>query len=452
MSKDVLFVHNNFPGQFAFLANALKARGFRVAAIAAKQAKGIEGVPMLKWEVKAKSAPDLHRDVLRSEADILRGRAAGQCAVNLRNQGFNPRLIIGHPGWGECTFLKEVWPNAQMILYGEYYYRSQGGDVGFDSEWGAPTLDDHFRTHAKNAVQILQYSEADRIVSPTQFQADRFPSFVKAKQVIIHEGVDTAKIKPIKDASFTTSNGVVLTKKDKVVTFINRRFEPMRGFHIYMRAMVKMMKEMPDAKFLMIGMDAHGCYGREAPKDSSWAKEMLKEVGSQLDPKRIWFTGHLPHDQMHQALNISSAHVYMTYPFVLSWSLLEAMASECLLIGSDTAPVRDALTHNKNALLFDFFDKEQLADTVIDAVNNQEKYAHLRTQARKDAMKHWERSNICEPQWLALLDEYLGPGLFPVRGEIKNEQQLAAAKAVVTLAKSKKAAPKTRVGDKKKRA
>jgi glycosyltransferase involved in cell wall biosynthesis len=407
---------------------------------------------MLTWELKAGSTPNLHRDAVRAEADILRGRGAGQCAVNLRNQGFNPKLIIGHPGWGECIYLKEVWPNAQMILYGEYYYRSTGGDVGFDNEWGKASLDDHFRTHSKNATQVLQYSEADKIVSPTQFQADRFPSMLKSRQVIIHEGVDTTAIKPRPEATFTTHTGEVFSRKDQVVTFINRRFEPMRGFHIYMRALPKMMKEMPNAKFLMIGMDEHGGYGRQAPKDSSWAKEMLKEVGSQLDPKRIWFTGHLAHDKMHDALNVSSAHVYMTYPFVMSWSLLEAMASECLIIGSDTAPVRDALTHNKNALLFDFFNKDQLADTVINAVNNQDKFAHLRKQARLDAIKNWERKNICEPQWLALLDEFLGPGLYPVSGEIKNDQQLAAARAAEAVAKVKKATGKARIGSKKKHA
>jgi glycosyltransferase involved in cell wall biosynthesis len=202
----------------------------------------------------------------------------------------------------------------------------------------------------------------------------------------------------------------------------------------------------------MIGMDAHGCYGREAPKDSSWVKEMLKEVGQELDGKRLFFTGHLPHDQMHNVLSISSAHVYMTYPFVLSWSLLEAMASECLIVGSDTAPVRDALTHNKNALLFDFFNVDQLANTVIDACNNPDKYTHLRKQARADAVKHWERKKICEPQWLALLDEYLGPGLFPVRGEIKNEQQLATARAVELLAKARRGTGRSNLNMNKKRA
>jgi glycosyltransferase involved in cell wall biosynthesis len=277
---------------------------------------------------------------------------------------------------------------------------------------------------------MLQYSEADRIVSPTQFQADRFPAVLKNIQTIIHEGVDTNVIKPIENASYTTPSGVVLDKSKQVVTFINRRFEPMRGFHIFMRALPKMMREMPEAHFVLVGMDQHGGYGRQAPKDSSWAKEMLKEVGSQLDPKRIHFVGYLENAVMQNVLSLSSAHVYMTYPFVLSWSLLEAMASGCLLIASDTAPVRDALTHNKNALLFDFFDVEGLANCVKDAVENQSKFAHLRKQARLDAIKSWERKTICEPKWMALLDEFLGPGLYSKQNEIKTPQQIASEKAL----------------------
>jgi glycosyltransferase involved in cell wall biosynthesis len=430
MSKDVLFVHNNFPGQFGFLAKALKTRGFRVVAIAAMQARGVEGVPMQKWELKTTSAPNLHRDVTRAEADILRGRAAAKCAASLRSQGFMPKLIIGHPGWGECTLMKEIWPEAKMILYGEYYYRAKGGDVGFDDEWGEATLEDACRTHTKNAVQILQYSEADCIVSPTQFQADRFPQLLKNIQRIIHEGVDTQAIKPILDAKYITPSGIELARKNQVITFINRRFEPMRGFHIFMRALPKMMRELPNAHFVLVGMDQHGGYGRQAPKDSSWGKEMLKEVGAQLDPKRVHFVGYLEHAQMHQVLSLSSAHVYMTYPFVLSWSLLEAMASECLLIASNTAPVRDALTHHKNALLFDFFDIEGLADTVIDAVQNQPKYEKLRKQARQDAINHWERKMVCEPKWLALLDEYLGPLSLLASEEPKTAQQMASARAM----------------------
>lgn len=407
MTTDILFVHNNFPGQFGFIARAMMERGCRVAAIASNGAKGIEGVTLVKWGLKRGTAKDIFPDAVRAEADLMRGRAAAECALKLREQGFSPKVIVGHPGWGEMIYMKEIWPNARQVLYGEYYYRSSGGDVGFDMEFGVPTQDELLRVHPKNATQILQYSEADRIVCPTPFQAGRFPSLLHNRITIIHEGVDVDAIKPAPSARVELSSGREVTRGDQVVTFINRRFEPMRGFHIFMRALPAMMNALPKAEFILIGADEPGGYGKPAPKGTTWGRVFLEEVKDNIDTSRLHFMGTVPHPVMLSALSISSAHVYYTYPFVLSWSLLEAMASECAIIASDTPPVRDALTHGVNAHLVDFFDVPGLSNAVATAVSKPETMAAMRLGARRSVVAEWDRKRHCEPRWIKLMAEML---------------------------------------------
>lgn len=407
MTTDVLFVHNNFPGQFGFIARALMEKGARVAAIASHTGKGIDGVPIARWTLKRGTAKDIFPDAVRAEADLMRGRAAADCALKLRENGFNPKAIVGHPGWGEMIYMREIWPHAKQVHYGEYYYRSKGGDVGFDHEFGVPTEADLLRVHPKNATQILQYSEADYIISPTPFQANRFPKLLKPMIRIIHEGVDVDMVKPDPDARLTLPNGRELTRGDQVITLINRRFEPMRGYHIFMRALPEVMRALPEAQVVLIGADEPGGYGKPAPRGTTWGKVFLDEVRGGIDESRLHFMGTVPHPVMLSALAISSAHAYYTYPFVLSWSLLEAMASECAIIASDTAPVRDALTDGVNARLLDFFDPKALADTIIETVRNPDSMAAMRKAARQSAIAEWDRKRICEPAWVRLMAEVL---------------------------------------------
>lgn len=410
MKNHALFVHNNFPGQFGFIARRLVDSGFQAAAIATGQAPGQEGVSLVKWAASRGSTHGIFPDATRAEADLLRGRAAADKALALKAKGLDPRIIVGHPGWGEMTYMREIFPAARQILYGEYYYRSTGGDVGFDPEF-APA-DDHYalKVHPKNAVQMLQYSEADAIVSPTPFQAGRFPSILRPRMRIIHEGVDTRAIRPDPEARLVLPGGRALTRADQVVTLINRRFEPMRGFHIFMRALPRILERLPAAQVVLIGADEAGGYGPPAPDGTTWGKVMLAEVGDRIDRSRVHFLGRVPHPVMLSALSITSAHVYYTYPFVLSWSLLEAMASACPIIASDTAPVRDALTDGVNARLLPFFDVEALAEAVTEAVKKPQGMAALRNAARDDAVRRWDRATQCEPRWASLIGEVLAMG------------------------------------------
>lgn len=405
--KQALFVHNNFPGQFGFLADALIAEGWSCAAIGSETASPMPNVPMARWRTQRGSTPGIYGPATRAEADLIRGRAAAECALVMREKGLRPDIIIGHPGWGETLFLGEIFPEARQILHGEFYYRATGGDVGFDPEFGELGMEERFRVHAKNATLGLAYLNAERLVCPTRFQASVFPDVLKPRISIIHEGVDTEAIAPRDTASFKLPDGRRLDRSTPVITFINRRFEPLRGFHVFMRALPAVLTAVPEAQVVLIGSDEGNGYGLAPPDGKTWKQAVLEELGDRLDLTRVHFVGRLPHDQMLDALAVSAAHVYYTYPFVLSWSLLEAMASGCLVIGSDTAPVRDAIVSGESGVLLDFFDKDALSTALVAACREPERFAMLRAGARQAVVAEFDRKRTCLPRWRALIDDVL---------------------------------------------
>lgn len=403
---DILFVHNNFPGQFGFLARALLAQGHRCAAIkhVTDYSPAIPGVAVAKWSTKRGTTKSVFELAIRAETDLIRGYAATRPALELQKKGLDPAVIVGHPGWGETLFLRQIFPEAAQILYGEFYY-SRGGDGGFDPEFGEFTFLHHLKTHAKNATGALAYMDASRIVCPTPFQASRFPEILRHRIEIIHEGIDVTAVRPDPAATFRLTNGRVLSRAKPVITFINRQFEPLRGFHIFLRALPAVLEAVPEAEVLLIGGDDAGGYGQPAPKGTTWKAHYLAEVRDRLDMRRVHFTGRVPHGQMLAALSLSAAHVYYTYPFVLSWSLLEAMASECLIIGSDTPPVRDVIEHGVNGRLLDFFDVTALSEALIAACRSPDQHGPLRKAARETIVRRFDRNSVCLPAWLRLIEE-----------------------------------------------
>ena len=407
---DILFVHNNFPAQFGFIASALQRRGYRCAAIASKTGKSIEGVDLVRWGTRRASTPNLLPDAVRIEADLIRGGAAAKAALHLRDKGFDPTLIIGHPGWGETIYLREIFPRARQIAYAEYYYRSVGGDVGFDPEFSPAKATDPHTLYAKNAGMTLAFAEADVIVAPTEFQKSLLPRAFQGNTVVIHEGVDTSEVRPRPDPRLKVGADRVLDGSRPIITLINRRLEPLRGFHIFVRALPKLMASVPEAEIVVIGADERGGYGKPAEGSQTWGSQIFGEIAERIDRSRIHFVGRLPHQVMLDALMLSWAHVYYTYPFVLSWSLLEAMALECLIIGSNTAPLHDAITDKKNGILLDFFDVEALSDAMIAACRDQSSFAPLRKAARETILKTFDRETICEPKWLDLIQPLIGAG------------------------------------------
>jgi glycosyltransferase involved in cell wall biosynthesis len=401
----ILFVHNNFPGRFEFLLPSLKAAGHQCIAIA-QGGRQADGVPLLQWRSNRSSTSGILDLAVRAEADLIRGRAAAECALQAKQDGFEPDLIIGHPAWGETTFMKEIFPKARQILVGEFYYRSAGGDVGFDPEFAEVGVTEPFRVHAKNAVMSMAYADADRIICPTPFQASAFPVAFRDRALIIHEGIDTDRIKRVQGAKVKVGDKEI-DGSTPIVTFINRVFEPMRGFHIMMRALPALLEAVPEVRVLMIGSDKSSGYGIAAPSGGTWGAHMKKEMGDRIDYSRVHFTGPVPHDIMLTALSLSWAHVYYTYPFVLSWSSLESMACEVVFMGSDTPPVRDIIEPGKNGLLHDFFDFGALSKSLIEACRHPERFTAMRAEARRFVVEHYDQRRICLPAWLKVIDELL---------------------------------------------
>ena len=405
-SRRVLFVHQNFPGQFLHIADALIARGDQVAAIGGQAALDRAGVDLVRWDNGRGSTQGVFAPASRAEADLIRAQAAAFAAIELGKKGFVPDIIIGHPGWGETLHLRDIFPRAKLILFGEYYYRNDGGHVNFDREFETPSFEERMRTTGRNATQSLAYTMADLIVSPTAFQASTLPALFRPRVRIVHEGIDLGRARHNPAATFTLADGRVLDRSTPVITFINRDFERLRGFHIFMRALPAFLDAAPEAHVIAIGADGTG-YGRPREDGKSWRQAMLAEVGDRLDRSRLHFIGQVEYDRMIDILSIGAAHVYFTYPYTLSWSLADAMACECLILGSDTAPVRDAIDHGQNGLLLDFFDIDGLTKAMINAVRHPESYAGMRRQARITALSLFDRETVGVPGWLAMIDEVL---------------------------------------------
>jgi glycosyltransferase involved in cell wall biosynthesis len=407
MQKKILFIHNNFPGQFPHVAAAAQQAGYKVAVVGSATAKEPLGAKVERWKLKRGTTNGIFPPATRAEADLLRADAAAAAARRLKDDGFVPDLIIGHPGWGETIYMSTIFPGVPQLLFGELYYRAHGFDVGFDPEFDKVTPEQELRVHAKNATQALAYTDATTIVCPTPFQASSFPETLQSRIIILHEGVDLTTAVRQKTPCLKLPNGQTLDGTKPVITFINRNFERLRGFHIFMRALPALMLECPDAQVVIIGKDGLGGYGGNLDGQQTWKEQMMGEIGDQIDQSRLHFLGRVTHADMITALSLSTAHVYYTYPFVLSWSLVEAMACECLILGSDTKPVRDAITHNQNGLLFDFFDVDALSKAMIVACQAPERYLDLRKNARQTALTVFDKDRVGVPGWMALISETL---------------------------------------------
>jgi len=403
---NILIVHQNFPGQFVHIADALLKRGDKVAALGGKTGRARPGIDFRRWNNERGSTKGIFDPATRAEADMIRGIAAANVAMQLKRDGFTPDIIIGHPGWGETIFLKEIWPDARVILFGEMLYRSHGGDLNFDPEFGQNDMARNLRAHAKNASQVLAFAYADRIVCPTPFQASSFPPVLHPIIHILHEGVDVSHAERRQDAKLKLASGKVLDGSTPVITFVNRTFEPLRGFHIFMRALPALLDQCPDVDVVLIGNSAPSGYGGASPNGKDWTSWMLDELGDRLDTSRVHFTGKVSHSDLIDAYSISWAHVYYTYPFVLSWSLVEAMAAECRIIASDTGPVRDAITDGVEGVLLPFFDVAALSDAMIRAVREPSMFDGMGKAARKRALEGFDQARGTAG-WLALIDEVL---------------------------------------------
>ncbi len=401
---NILFVHQNFPGQFRYSATALAAdKNNRVVALCINPpAYPTPGVAVGRYPIKRKPTEGLMPYLQDIQSKLIRGEACVAAALELQHKGFTPDVIIAHPGWGEQLFLKDLWPNATVLAFMEFFYRPQGLDMNFDPEFSKDDLPARMRTRTKNLNHLAALDAADWCYSPTHWQRSSLPKEHWPKTSVIFDGIDTQFIQPDPTAVFTLPDGRSIKAGDEVLTFVNRNLEPYRGFHIFMRALPAIQKARPNAITLIVGGDDVS-YGAKPAGGGSWKDVMLKEVGERLDMSRIAFLGRIPYLEYRKLLQVSRVHAYLTYPFVLSWSMLEALAAECLVIGSSTPPVKEALTDGSNGLLVDFFDVEGWAAAVTKALAKPSKYAPLRKAARKSILETYDLRSICLPRQIALI-------------------------------------------------
>lgn len=381
---NLLIIHQNFPGQFRHIAMAALSRaGATVTAVARVTAPGIPGVNLFKYRSVGKVSDGTHPFLHKYEEAIVDGQQVLRILRRLKQNGYRPDVILAHPGWGETLFVKDVYPDVPLVHLCEYYYQSKGADVDFDREFpSAPYVSSKLRP--LNSMHLLNLEQCDIGISPTYWQRSLFPQAYHSKIRVIHEGVPLKTSGQLPITSVQLPSGHVLEAGQSIVTYVARNLEPYRGFHSFMRSIPYVQAECPDAQIIIVGGDGVS-YGSLPTGFENWRSRMLAELS--LDLSRVHFTGRLPYETYRAVLEVSEVHVYLTYPFVLSWSLLEAMASGCVVVGSNTAPVEEVVVDGVNGLLVGFFDSETIAGEVCNVLKNPDVFSLIRQNAKSTASK-----------------------------------------------------------------
>jgi glycosyltransferase involved in cell wall biosynthesis len=404
----ILFIHQNFPAQFKYLAPALVNLGHQVYALAINGST-VPGVKLIKYSPTRSSSTNIHPLAVDFESKVIRAEACANAMLNVKKTGFEPDIIIIHSGWGESLLAKEVFPEVPQLHYLEYYYNTAGGDVGFDREFDHNTFLSKSRSAIKNASLLMALQQMDWGVAPTFWQKSLFPKIFQEKIEVIFDGVDTNRVAPLKDQKITPikiinrdGNTFELKEGQEVLTFISRNLEPYRGYHTFMRALPEIQRQRPNAKIIIVGGDGV-TYGQSAPQGQSWKSIFYDEVKEKINPANIFYLGSIPYDVYLNILRVSCCHVYLTYPFVLSWSCVEAMSMGCVIVGSRTSPVEELISDKINGLLVNFFDAEELAKTVIDVLSNPNKYNELKIAARKTVINKYDLESVSLPRQIDLV-------------------------------------------------
>ncbi|KQM36577.1 glycosyltransferase family 4 protein [Sphingomonas sp. Leaf10] len=405
---DILFIHQNMPAQFKHLAPALAASGkHRVVFVTRGKGVDIPGVRCVGYEAPRPANPTTHHYVRLYEASVRYGQQVARTLLQLKREGFVPTIVIGHPGWGEMMFVRDVFPRAVILSYAEFYYHGAGADVGFDPAQPAD-LDTVCRTRARNAHLLLSLDMADAGIAPTEWQRSRHPEIYQPRIRTIFDGVETDVVKPDPAARFRLPDGRTLSRQDEVITYVARNLEPYRGYPSFIRALPAILAARPEAQVVITGGDQVS-YGAPAPDGRSWREQMELEISLTTGPfaDRVHFTGKLSYANYLSLLRVSSVHTYLTVPFVLSWSFIEAMATGCVMVASDTAPVLEFLEPGINGHLVPFHDPAAIADRIIGVLADRSDHLRLRKAARATAVGRCALS-VCLPRQMQLVEQLTG--------------------------------------------
>jgi glycosyltransferase involved in cell wall biosynthesis len=401
-----LFIHQNFPGQYRHVVQDLaSAPGNSVYFITQPNDNSMSGIHKITYPKDRRGPVNCHAYSAEIDRAIFMGASVADVCRGLAEDGFHPDLIVGHGGWGETLFVKDVFPEVPVLANFEFYYHAQGADVGFDPEFSS-IFNEPSRLRVRNGIHLLNFQAVDWGHSATRWQRDLHPPELQPRISVLHEGVDTNLVRPDPHAAFRLESGEVLSAEDEVVTYVARNLEPYRGFHIFMRALPQLLKRRKHARVVIVGGDSVS-YGTPPPPRSTYREMMLQEVGDRMDLSRVHFVGNVDYHRYLSLLQVSAAHVYLTYPFVLSWSFIEAMACGCVIIGSETAPVMEVLKDGRNGLAVDFFSPTQLANRIEHVLDQPEEFAGIRKAARATAVKHFDLHGRMLPKWRLLFDDLI---------------------------------------------
>jgi len=379
---NVLFIHQNFPGQFIHLSAALaKDLSHRVVALGMNDRPVPAGVELRRYALLRESQTDTHPLLREQESHVLRAEACASAALKLKHDGFDPDIVVAHPGWGEAMFIKDVFPRAKLLIYCEYFYALEGQDVGFDPDETPLTFQQKAKLRLKNTTNLLSLQIADAALCPTEWQKSTYPAWAQDKISVIHDGIDLQRLqfRPHARLSIAGHHGGAartLQPGDEVLSFVARNLEPVRGFHIFMRCLPELLRRRPDAQVLVVGGDEVS-YGHRPPEGTCWREHLLAELGGALDLKRVHFTGKLSYANYLDLLSISRLHCYWTTPFVLSWSLLEAAASGLPVLASATQPVLEFASPLRIGTI-DFFDTGAWSEALTEGLHQPQREAPKR--------------------------------------------------------------------------
>ncbi len=397
---NILFLHQNFPAQFRHLATALsKDPKNRVVFGTNRKQGSMAGVHKVFYQPSREPHPKIHPYVRPLESAVLEGQAVYRMACQLKKQGnFYPDVVYAHSGWGPGLFIKDLFPKAEYLCFFEWFYHAHGTDSDFDP---ADPIDEdtEARIRIKNAPILIDLYSCDRGLSPTHWQQQQFPPEFRNKIFVCHDGIDTNFFKPKPNAKLVIEpskpiacqSPLDLSEVEEIVTYVARGMEPYRGFPQFMEAVAQLQKHRPHCQVVVVGED-RVAYGKRLPDGKTYRQQMLEKLD--LDLTRIHFTGLLPYSQYLKVLQASSVHVYLTRPFVLSWSMLEALSTGCLVVGSKTPPVEEVIQDRVNGLLVDFFSPEAIVERIIEVLDHRDRMQAIRAQARQTILDKYDLAKL----------------------------------------------------------
>jgi glycosyltransferase involved in cell wall biosynthesis len=392
----ILFAHRVYPGQFRNLLTCLAADSRHQVKYLAYQLHDppLPAIEVGRYEPSRRPHESVHPCMSSTEQAILFGQAAYRIAVRFKNQGFEPDLIFGHSGWGPTLYLQDLFPRAVCLSYFEWFYRSRGSSHGFHPNIPL-TADFEQQIRTKNVPILLDLVTSQAGVTPTQWQQQQFPAEFRHKIEVIHDGVDCEFFSPQSQGLHLPRVGLDLRGKSQIVTYVATGMEPMRGFPEFMKAVSRLQRYCPQCEIVVVGQDRTE-YSNPLASGKTYRQLMLELFP--FDLSRLHFPGRLSLEEYREVLRASSVHVYLTFPFILSWSLLEAMACGCVLIGSATPPVEEVVQEGQNGLLVNFFDIPGLAEKIAGVLENPTTYLPLRSNARETVLQRYEAREMLRRQ------------------------------------------------------